>query len=372
MTSFIEQLSLERFPPMADSQLQAWDAADELLLDQHQLGEGAIWILNDHFGALGCGLRLADNDRPLYWVNDSFVAHQALAHNLEQNTLEPLECQQQIEQLQGVDAPAGIIIKLPRNLKLLSNQLDWLNAHLPAGTPVVIGARQRDMPSTLPELTRQLLDDTRPSRAIKKARLIYGVLSGRQSGQAELTSWHCAELGQTIHNLANTYGGKQLDIGARLLLENLPKCNGEMIDLGCGNGVLTIAMAKANPDCQIIATDESWHGLEACKLNSEAYSDRIDYQWNDCLSGVEGGSVDLVLCNPPFHQQQAVTDHIAWQMFRDAKRVLKTGGKLRIVGNRHLAYHIKLTRLFGGCETIAANAKFVVLEAQKRRQVSDY
>ena len=36
-----------------------------------------------------------------------------------------------------------------------------------------------------------------------------------------------------------------------------------------------------------------------------------------------------VLCNPPFHQRQAVS------------------GKLRIVGNRHLGYHIKLTRLFG-------------------------
>ena len=52
----------------------------------------------------------------------------------------------------------------------------------------------------------------------------------------------------------------------------------------------------------------------------------------------------VVLCNPPFHQAQAVTDHIAWQMFKQAKDTLKEGGELRIIGNRHLDYHDKLNR----------------------------
>ena len=32
-----------------------------------------------------------------------------------------------------------------------------------------------------------------------------------------------------------------------------------------------------------------------------------------------------------------VADHIAWQMFKQAKDTLKEGGELRIIGNRHLA-----------------------------------
>ncbi|QSA19272.1 methyltransferase, partial [Vibrio furnissii] len=76
----------------------------------------------------------------------------------------------------------------------------------------------------------------------------------------------------------------------------------------------------------------------------------------------------LVVCNPPFHQQQAITDHIAWQMFCDSKHVLRKGGKLLVIGNRHLGYDVKLTRLFGRSQvkTVASNQKFVILQAIKQ------
>jgi len=50
-------------------------------------------------------------------------------------------------------------------------------------------------------------------------------------------------------------------------------------------------------------------------------------------------------------------------MFEQAKRSLRNGGELRIVGNRHLGYHLKLKRLFGNCEVLGSDRKFVVLGA---------
>ena len=76
-------------------------------------------------------------------------------------------------------------------------------------------------------------------------------------------------------------------------------------------------------------------------------------------------SLDLVLCNPPFHQQQVVGDFLAWRMFTQAKSALVRGGELWIVGNRHLGYHSKLKRLFRGVEQVAATPKFVILKAIK-------
>jgi 16S rRNA (guanine1207-N2)-methyltransferase len=53
-------------------------------------------------------------------------------------------------------------------------------------------------------------------------------------------------------------------------------------------------------------------------------------------------------------------------MFADSRRSLRRGGELWVVGNRHLGYHAKLKRLFGNCEVVASNTKFVVLRAVRR------
>ena len=106
--------------------------------------------------------------------------------------------------------------------------------------------------------------------------------------------------------------------------------------------------------------------VEYIKTNFPDLLNVCTFTINDSLSGVEGASVDLILCNPPFHQQTATTDHIAWQMFKDSHRVLKKGGELRIIGNRQMAYHIKLQRIFGNEKLIASNEKFVTTMAIKR------
>ena len=83
-------------------------------------------------------------------------------------------------------------------------------------------------------------------------------------------------------------------------------------------------------------------------------------------SGENEATVDIVLCNPPFHQQNTITDHIALQMFKDSKRILKHAGELRVVGNRHLDYPQTIKRLFGHYKVLASDRKFSILSAIKK------
>ena len=170
-------------------------------------------------------------------------------------------------------------------------------------------------------------------------------------------------------NHANVFCREGLDIGTRAFLPHLPKNLGQarVADLGCGNGVLAIVSALANPQAQYTLVDESYMAVQSARENwHAALGERdVEIRADDGLASQPERSLDVVLCNPPFHQQQVVGDFLAWRMFQQAREVLVPGGALYIVGNRHLGYHSKLARLFRGVEQVGANPKFVVLKARK-------
>jgi 16S rRNA (guanine1207-N2)-methyltransferase len=72
---------------------------------------------------------------------------------------------------------------------------------------------------------------------------------------------------------------------------------------------------------------------------------------------------DLILLNPPFHEGGVVGDHIALALFEQSASVLATGGRLLMVGNRHLGYHRTLKQSFSRVRQLASAPKFVVFEA---------
>ncbi|BEN32241.1 TPA: 23S rRNA (guanine(1835)-N(2))-methyltransferase RlmG [Serratia marcescens] len=366
-----QQLELERYPQQEEStQLQAWEAADEYLLQQLEnvdIGGRPVLIFNDNFGTLACALHA---HRP-YSVSDSYMSQLATRHNLKLNGLDP----EQVTLLDSLAelpaAPAVVLIRVPKALALLEQQLRALRHVVTEDTLIVAGAKARDVHTSTMQLFEKVLGPTRTSLAWKKARLIFCQAADIvPPAAAETTDWTLDGTDWLIHNHANVFSRGSLDIGARLFMEHLPRgLNGHIVDLGCGNGVIGLTALAQNPEAQVTFVDESYMAVASSELNVEhnlpQELDRCQFEVNNALAGIERESVQAVLCNPPFHQQHAITDHTAWQMFCDAKRCLQAGGELRIVGNRHLDYHQKLKRLFGNCTLVASNKKFVILRAVK-------
>ncbi|AGE20061.1 MULTISPECIES: 23S rRNA (guanine(1835)-N(2))-methyltransferase RlmG [Serratia] len=366
-----QQLELERYPQQEEStQLQAWEAADEYLLQQLEnvdIGGRPVLIFNDNFGTLACALHA---HRP-YSVSDSYMSQLATRHNLKLNGLDP----EQVTLLDSLAelpaAPAVVLIRVPKALALLEQQLRALRHVVTEDTLIVAGAKARDVHTSTMQLFEKVLGPTRTSLAWKKARLIFCQAADIvPPAAAETTDWTLDGTDWLIHNHANVFSRGSLDIGARLFMEHLPRgLNGHIVDLGCGNGVIGLTALAQNPEAQVTFVDESYMAVASSELNVEhnlpQELDRCQFEVNNALAGIERESVQAVLCNPPFHQQHAITDHTAWQMFCDAKRCLQVGGELRIVGNRHLDYHQKLKRLFGNCTLVASNKKFVILRAVK-------
>jgi 23S rRNA (guanine1835-N2)-methyltransferase len=370
-----KNLFLDRFPTgQVNRSLQAWDAADEYIISyvEQQLltsSKQNILIFNDSFGAISCNL----TEQQLYCVSDSFLSHQGIELNLEQNGLS----EENITLLSSLDDLPNdiniVLYKIPKSKALLCQQLSKIKQQLSKDVIFIACDRAKEIHSSTLKLFENYLGTTTTSLAVKKARLVFSQLDNDKALSAVFTtSWPLENTDFTIHNHANVYAREKLDIGARYFMENLPNvtANTEVIDLGCGNGVIGLQVLSKQPAAQVHFIDESYMAIASAKLNMTknlpSAIEQCHFLINDCLTSVEGGSVDLVLCNPPFHQQTATTDHIAWQMFKDSHRVLKKGGELRIIGNRQLGYHIKLQRIFGNEKLIASNEKFVTISAIKR------
>jgi 23S rRNA (guanine1835-N2)-methyltransferase len=387
-----KQLTLSRFPiAQVNRSLQAWDAADEYLInyiDEHQCVKpnGQILIFNDTFGALSshfCSpLNTDDIKQPrVSCINDSYISRQGIRYNIEQNQLDASKIQH-LSCLDELPKTADIILyKIPKSKSLLVEQLIKIKNSVSPQTLFIAADKAKEIHSSTLKLFEKYLGVTTTSLAVKKARLVFCQLdsetilpSPQQSPYPTLWSMHNKSLNRDfiISNHANVYSREKLDIGGRYFIENLPKIktNGQVIDLGCGNGVIGLSVLASEPSAQVQFFDESHMAITSAKENINTnlpeLVNQCQFHLNDCLTGVDSNSVDLILCNPPFHQQNATTDHIAWQMFKDSHRVLKKGGELRIIGNRQLAYHIKLKRIFGNEKLIASNDKFVTQSAIKR------
>ncbi|MGO4999404.1 methyltransferase [Oceanisphaera sp. W20_SRM_FM3] len=370
------ELSLLRYPRKAQDKLQAWEAADEYLINQLATLEldtsAQVLILNDGFGALTLALH---QYRP-YSLSDSRISELACAANAHDNQLS--ESWQNLSSLAtwpaGDEAPDVVLIKLPKNNAMLEYQLAQLSQIVTPTTRVIAAGKAKDIHSSTLALFERHLGPTKTSLAWKKARLIFCTPDPKLKAATlpEPVAWPLDGTDFTLYNHANVFARASLDIAARLFLEHLPKeQSGHIIDLGCGNGVLGLMALVHNPQAEVTFTDESYMAIASARHNvrhnlpkAEA---RAHFSVNNCLDGVASDSIDLILCNPPFHQQQAITDHIAWEMFVDAKRVLRSGGELWVVGNRHLDYHHKLIRLFGNQTVVASNPKFVILKAIQPR-----
>ncbi|UJF18842.1 methyltransferase [Vibrio sp. SS-MA-C1-2] len=363
-------LTLQRFPIRKNETLQAWDSADEYLIhhfeQQQDLSPQHYLILNDTFGALSCWFQERSN---VTLVTDSFIAKQATEQNLSSNNANPILIQDGLKALPEADA---VMMKLPKSKRLLTWQLIQLCQALPDGTIVVTAGKAKDIHTSTLKLFERYLGKTTTSLAKKKSRLIFTTVDKSTSQPLpKPLSWSVDEYHITLTNHANVYSGESLDLGARFILPHLPKGDKykHIIDLGCGNGVLTIRLAQLNPSAKITSIDESYMAItsatENCQLNVPD-NHNIDLKVNNCLDDFDLNSADMVICNPPFHQQNTITDHIAWQMFNDAYQVLEPNGKLMVIGNSHLKYHEKLNRLFGNCSKVASNKKFVIYQSEKQ------
>ncbi len=363
-------LKLQRYPYIKNDKFQAWDSADEYIVNHigenyHDLNK--VLIIEDDFGAIG----LSISAKEIYFVNDSILSTKGINNNLRIN-------QRDTANFHFISPFASfpkdidlIIIKLPKINKYLEFLLNKLNKVYSSNTPLIAGAKVKYLNPTIYDYCQAYFSTFTYSLSWKKSKIIMAKLSGIHDNKTFLNI--LADYNLTLCNYPNLFSSDKVDIGTRFLLDNLENIDlsaniTKIIDVGSANGILGLTLQKALPQSKLWLTDISYSAYESAKatvkmsnLNPQTISLVID----NALDSFESDFADLIVMNPPFHDKHKVSIQTADLIFKDCYRVLKSKGQLLIVANRHLGYHKHLAKLFSQVQIITFNNKFTLLLASK-------
>lgn len=380
---------LSRDPDLNAPELQAHDSADSLLLqtaaaEWSKLGHRELAVIGDRHGALTLGAAALFGASGIRVHQDPLLGERALAHNAGRLSVSPDEGAERFETIDLTTAYSHhpldstllkgarvVLLQLPRGLDALDEIADAIARWAAPDVRVFAGGRVKHMTRAMNEVLGRHFSEVKAGLGWRKARVL--TASGpRAIETAPFPKWAGdPELEFALAAFGMTFGGPTLDHGSRLLLATLaenPSDAQRIVDLGCGNGVLAVVAARANPQAEVLATDQSAAAVAATALTAgeAGVGDRVTVHRADGTEAVPDGWAELILLNPPFHSGSTVHTGVAHRLIRSCTRALAPGGELRIVFNSGLGYRSLVERAVGPTQQLARDRTFTVLSAKLR------
>ncbi len=162
-----------------------------------------------------------------------------------------------------------------------------------------------------------------------------------------------------------------VDPGSALLAGALPsRLAGRVADLGAGWGYLAACALERCPGITVLHLVEAQaSALDCARRNLD--DPRARFHWADATGWSGAGDLDAVIMNPPFHAGRAADTGLGQSFIASAARLLRPGGTLWLVANRHLAYEQALRASFGDVTEVGGDNRYKLLRAmalpRKRR-----
>ncbi|MBI9106242.1 MAG: methyltransferase [Spirochaetales bacterium] len=366
------QLKLERYPFKGELSHQAWDSADEWIVKHFPEQNKPVLITGEAFGVLGT-----------VWGKSSITAcgdsHLAFSALMKNRSLNPENTGGELKLLPSTDHSDSdkvfgrIFIRIPKDLSLMEYYLKHSLRFADADSEIWLGAMDKRWSSGVKKITENLLATEEVFPFERHSRWIrFSRLNAQDRFEAAIApSWNLEKFPLKFHAAPAVFSSTGLDAGTSAFLwafpENQISAADSIADLGCGSGILGISAAYLNPNAALYFTDESYLAVRNAEDNYKQnnLTGQADFMAAHGLEGVKDDSLDLVLCNPPFHFQNIQSREPARFLFEEARRTLRPGGCIQVVGNNHLGYHKLLKELFSNTDEVYQNSKFTVLRAVK-------
>jgi 16S rRNA (guanine1207-N2)-methyltransferase len=134
-----------------------------------------------------------------------------------------------------------------------------------------------------------------------------------------------------INSGSGLFSLKELDFGTELLIKNakIPDGSPHIMDLGCGYGIVGIALKRHYPDIKLTMSDINDRAVKISKQNCDENDVLCSVLKSDIFSAPElqDKKFDVILTNPPFSAGKKICIDFIEQSFEH----LNKGGSLQLV-----------------------------------------
>lgn len=269
--------------------------------------------------------------------------------------------------LAGVDL---VWMRLPKALSALDEYAELISAYADQNVHVIAAARTKNLNRSMNEVLAKHFKGVSASLGKYKCRALRATGAGRSRLSWPRERVH-PDLGIGVMAHGAVFATNKVDDGTRLLAARCPDLHGDvLVDFGCGSGILATLLARANRSSQVYGIDTSQAAVASTLATAEANGERVEAHWSDRLEGLDDGSVDVVVMNPPFHRGIAKDSEPALEMFAESGRVLRPGGELWCVYNSHLPWKARLTAAVGMTTVVEQNPFYTLTRCVARGTVT--
>ena len=168
---------------------------------------------------------------------------------------------------------------------------------------------------------------------------------------------------------AGLFSAEKIDHGSAMLVEYFDdNVGGDVADLGAGWGYLSrMLLEKSSKVSSLDLFEADWHGINACRKNLGDVSAKVPVtlNWFDIINEPITQKYDCVIMNPPFHQGTKTSLDLGLQFINKAAAILKPGGQMLMVANRHLAYEETLKANFTKSKNLRETQGFKIVLARR-------
>ncbi|MGV8150713.1 MAG: class I SAM-dependent methyltransferase [Candidatus Woesearchaeota archaeon] len=121
-----------------------------------------------------------------------------------------------------------------------------------------------------------------------------------------------------ISSASGIFSVKEIDFGTRLLIENSKIIGKEVLDLGCGYGIVGITVKKMHPEILVTMVDINERAVRISKENCELNNVSCEVMKSDIFSNpsMKEKIFDIILTNPPFSAGKKVCFNFIEESFK--------------------------------------------------------